>query len=83
MRRIITLISFFLAIIGAINWLVVAITRFDFVRWSFGRSLPGRLAFGLVGTAGLTQLSEFAWSSWRGRQYPSFGEKTPEMPKSS
>ena len=81
MRRIITLISFFLAVAGAINWLVVALTRFDFIRWKVGRSLPGRLAFGLVGAAGLTQLSEFAWSTWRGRSYPVFSERVLPQPE--
>ena len=70
LNRIVTLVSFFLMVIGAINWLLVGISRFDLVRWLFGRKLPGRIAYGLVGAAGLAQLSEFAWSLWHGKRYP-------------
>ena len=44
-----------LTIIGAFNWLLVALFRFDFVAWMFGG--PGhaiaRLIYGIIGVAGL------------------------------
>lgn len=70
--RILSLVSFFLVIIGAINWLLVGITRFDLVRYAFGRrSILGRIVYGLVGTAGLTQLGTYIASLVRGTMYPS------------
>ena len=56
--RIFSLLSFVLVIIGAINWLLVGITRFDFVRWLFGpKSIWGRVIYSLVGTAGVNELT--------------------------
>lgn len=66
--RILSLTSFILVIIGAINWLLVGIARFDLVRWIFGRrSLVGRLVYGLVGVGGLTQLTTFILNSLKGK----------------
>lgn len=65
--RILSLVSFFLVIIGAVNWLLVGISRFDLVRWLFGRnSLISRIVYGLVGTAGLTQLTTFVMRAVKG-----------------
>jgi len=67
--RIVSLVSFFLMIIGAINWLLVGIVRFDLVRWIFGRrSTLGRIIYSLVGTAGLTQLTTFIVRSAKGKR---------------
>lgn len=66
--RILSLISFVLVIIGALNWLLVGLTRFDLVRWIFGRdSLPGRLVYSLVGVGGITQLATYINDLMRGR----------------
>lgn len=72
--RVVSLVSFILMIIGAINWLLVGIARFDLVRWIFGRrSMVGRIVYGLVGTAGLTQLTTFIMRTSKGRPYPAAG----------
>lgn len=44
-----------LAIIGALNWGLVGIFRFDLVAWIFGGQTAGisRIIFTLVGLAGL------------------------------
>jgi uncharacterized membrane protein YuzA (DUF378 family) len=69
--RVVSLISFFLTVLGAINWLLVGISRFDLVRWAFGsHSWPGRLTYSLVGAAGLTQLTTFILRAVRGRPVP-------------
>lgn len=61
--RALSFTSFILVIIGAINWLLVGIARFDLVRWIFGRrSLFGRIVYSLVGLGGLTQLTNFVLS---------------------
>ncbi len=48
-------ISLILVIIGAINWLLVGLFRFDLVGWIFGgqASLFARIIFTIVGLAGL------------------------------
>lgn len=48
-------ISLILVIIGAINWLLVGLFRFDLVGWIFGgqASLFARIIFTIVGFAGL------------------------------
>lgn len=57
--RVVSFVSFFLVIIGAINWLLVGLARFDLVRWLFGRnSLASRIIYGVVGVAGITQLAD-------------------------
>lgn len=66
--RVLSLTSFILVIIGAINWLLVGLARFDLVRWIFGRrSFVGRLVYGLVGVGGLTQLTTFILNSLKGK----------------
>ncbi len=58
--RILSIVSFFLVIIGAINWLLVGTTKFDLVRWVFGRnSWLGRTVYSLVGAAGVTELVNY------------------------
>lgn len=69
--RAVSLTSFILVIIGAINWLLVGLARFDLVRWIFGRrSIVGRIIYGLVGVGGLTQLTTFILRSAKGRTVP-------------
>jgi len=47
--------SLTLVIIGALNWLLVALAQFDLVAWIFGGSatLGARIVYGLVGLCGL------------------------------
>jgi uncharacterized protein len=52
------LIALILVIIGALNWGLVAIARFDLVAWIFGQDFGGttaasRVVYGLVGVAGI------------------------------
>jgi len=44
-----------LTIIGAINWGLIGLAKFDLVAWLFGgqTAVVSRLIFGLVGLAGL------------------------------
>lgn len=48
-------LALILSIIGAINWGLVGIFRFDFVGWLFGgqTAVVSRIIFTLVGIAGL------------------------------
>ena len=48
-------LALILAIIGAVNWGLVGIFRFDLVAWIFGGQTAGlsRVIFTLVGLAGL------------------------------
>ena len=48
-------LSLILVIIGAINWLLIGLFRFDLVGWIFGgqATLFARLIFTVVGLAGL------------------------------
>jgi uncharacterized membrane protein YuzA (DUF378 family) len=72
--RIVSFISFLLTIIGALNWLLVGLVRFDLVRWIFGRgSLFGRIIYGLVGVGGLTQLTNYILGAMRRQPAPSAG----------
>ena len=69
--RIVSLTSFILMVIGALNWLLVGVARFDLVRRLFGRNSPiSRIVYDLVGVAGLVQLTTFALRTARGRPYP-------------
>lgn len=69
--RTVSLTSFFLMVIGALNWLMVGVSRFDLVRKLFGRnSLSSRIVYGLVGLAGLVQLATFTSRTVHGRAYP-------------
>ena len=48
------IVSLALVIVGALNWLLVALARFDLVAWLFGGyTLAARVVYGLVGLAGL------------------------------
>ena len=48
-------ISLILVIIGAINWGLVGLAKFDLVAWIFGgqTALVSRIIYALVGLAGL------------------------------
>ena len=48
-------LSLILAIIGAINWGLVGLAKFDLVAWIFGGQTAGvsRVIYALVGLAGL------------------------------
>ena len=51
----ITLISIILVLIGAINWLLVGLFKFNLVAWICGGDLTiaARIIYGFVGAAGL------------------------------
>lgn len=57
--RLVSIVSFILVIVGALNWLLVGAAKFDLVRWLVGRrnSVAGRIIYGLVGLAGITQVA--------------------------
>jgi uncharacterized membrane protein YuzA (DUF378 family) len=47
-----------LVVVGALNWGLVAVARFDLVAWIFGKDFGGtnagsRIVYGLVGVAGV------------------------------
>ena len=48
-------IALILTIVGALNWGLIGLFRFDLVAWIFGgqTALLSRLIYGLVGLAGL------------------------------
>ena len=48
-------VALILTIIGAINWGLIGLAKFDLVAWLFGgqTALLSRLVYGLVGLAGL------------------------------
>ncbi len=48
-------IALILAIVGALNWGLVGLAKFDLVAWIFGgqTAVISRIIFGLVGLAGL------------------------------
>ncbi len=72
--RAVSLTSFLLMVVGALNWLTVGTARLDLVRTLFGRNtLISRLIYGLVGLAGLMQLATFTSRTVRGRPYPAMG----------
>lgn len=52
-------VSLILVIIGAINWLLIGLFRFDLVGWIFGgqASVIARIVFTIVGLAGLWCIS--------------------------
>lgn len=47
--------SLTLVIVGALNWLLIAVAQFDLVAWIFGGqgTLWARIVYGLVGLCGL------------------------------
>ena len=48
------IIAYVIAIIGALNWLLVGIFSFDLVAWAFGAgSVVTRIIYSLVGVAGI------------------------------
>ena len=50
-----------LAIVGALNWGLIALFAFDLVAWLFGNmTLFSRLVYGLVGVAGVYLLSFYS-----------------------
>jgi len=48
-------IALILTIVGAINWGLIGLAKFDLVAWIFGgqTALISRLIYGLIGLAGL------------------------------
>ncbi len=52
-------VSLILVIIGALNWLLVGLFRFDAVAWIFGgqEALLSRIVYTLVGISGLWSIS--------------------------
>lgn len=52
--------SLTLVIIGAVNWLLVGIFRFDLVAWIFGNlSWLSRIIYTIIGLSGLYLISLF------------------------
>jgi uncharacterized protein len=54
-----------LIVIGALNWGLVAIARFDLVAWIFGKDFGGttalsRIVYGLVGLAAVYSLASLS-----------------------
>jgi uncharacterized protein len=54
-----------LVIVGALNWGLVAIAKFDLVAWIFGEDFgstnaASRIVYGLVGLAGVYLIAAFA-----------------------
>jgi uncharacterized protein len=54
-----------LVIVGALNWGLVAIAKFDLVAWIFGEDFgstnaASRIVYGLVGLAGVYLIGVFA-----------------------
>lgn len=49
------MIALILTIVGAINWGLIGLAKFDLVAWLFGgqTAFVSRLIYGLVGLAGL------------------------------
>jgi uncharacterized membrane protein YuzA (DUF378 family) len=66
---VVSLVTSILTIIGALNWLSVGTTRFNFVDWLFrGRqSLWSRLVYSVVGTAGVSELATLIVRLVRGK----------------
>ena len=52
-------VSLVLVIVGALNWLLVGLFKFDVVAWIFGgqAALISRIVYTLVGVAGLWAIS--------------------------
>ena len=72
--RALRLTTYFLMMVGALNWLGVGAARFDLVRRLFGRnSLITRLVYNLVGVAGVVQAVTFALRARRGMPEPAAG----------
>ncbi len=52
--KVVGIIAYVIAIIGALNWLLVGIFGFDFVAFVFGAgSVLTRIVYSLVGVAGV------------------------------
>jgi uncharacterized protein len=63
-----------LVIVGALNWGLVALAKFDLVAWIFGEDFgstnaASRIVYGLVGIAGVYLIGLFAAS----RRHPAPG----------
>jgi Uncharacterized conserved protein len=61
MKKFISVLSFVLVIIGALNWGLWGFFQFDLVAWLFGGNTAGlsRLVYSVVGLAGLWILGTF------------------------
>ena len=59
--RAINLLTFFLVIVGGINWLLVGVANFDLVATVFGgqQATLSRIVYVLVGLSALWQLMPF------------------------
>jgi uncharacterized membrane protein YuzA (DUF378 family) len=72
--RVVSVLSYVFVIIGALNWLLVGVARFDLVRALLGRTSPlGRVVYTLVGVAGITQLTNAVRRAVRHRPTPLTG----------
>ena len=54
------IVSLALVIVGALNWLLVALARFDLVAWLFGSAtVLSRIIYTVIGLAGVWCISFF------------------------
>jgi len=68
--KAVSLVSFILVLVGALNWLLVGVSRFDLVRWITGRNgWLRRLIYDFVGAAAITQLTNFIGRTVRGKAH--------------
>jgi len=51
--RVINTIATILAIIGALNWLLVGIFGFNFIGWAFGTGVLATISYIAIGIAGI------------------------------
>lgn len=59
--KAIDILAAVLVIVGALNWGLVGILRFDLVHALFGGTILSAIVYSLVGAAGVYQI--FAWSA--------------------
>ena len=59
--KVLNTIVLVLVIIGALNWGLIALFKFDLVAWAFGTmTVLSRIVYGLVGLAGLWAITFFS-----------------------
>ena len=76
--KVIDVVAAVLVVVGALNWGLVAVARFDLVAALFGLSFGEvspltAVVYGLVGTAGLYQA--LAWKRVQGRSLQPAGHR--------
>ena len=61
--KIVKIIATIIAIIGAINWLLVGVFTFNLVTWIFGVGIFARIIYAIVGIAGCYLIYDLIWNS--------------------